>query len=85
MTLYLNDVINIRVPGPSRPLNLFQVRVINFILNDLLCRYGLGAKSQILSSVAPPGRKSWLLFSVRDMSGGLRNPCFTTFSVVNFL
>ena len=46
---------------------------------------GLGAKSQNLSSVAPPGRKSWLLFSVRDMSGGLRNPCFTKFSVVNFL
>ena len=32
-----------------------------------------------------PGRKSWLLFSVRDMSGGLRNPCFTKFYVVNFL
>ena len=47
--------------------------------------YGLGAKSQILSSVAPPGKKSWLLFSVRYMSGGLRNPCFTKFSVVNYL
>ena len=46
---------------------------------------GLGAKSQILSSVAPTGRKAWLLFSVRDMSWGLRNPCFTKFSVVNFL
>ena len=46
---------------------------------------GLGAKSQILSSVAPPGRKTWLLFSVRDMSWGLRNPCFTKFSVVSFL
>ena len=23
-----------------------------------------------------PGRKSWKLFSVRDMSWGLRNPCF---------
>ena len=31
--------------------------------------FGLGAKSQILSPVAPPGRKNWLLFSVRDMSG----------------
>ena len=37
------------------------------------------------SLLHPPGRKSWLLFSVRDMSGGLRNPCFTKFSVVNFL
>ena len=45
----------------------------------------LGAKSQILSSVAPPGRKTWLLFSVRDTSWGLGNPCFTKFSVVNFL
>ena len=47
--------------------------------------HSVGTKSQILSSVAPPGRKSWLLFSVRDMSGGLGNPCFTKFSVVNFL
>ena len=46
---------------------------------------GLGAESQNLSSVVPPGRKSWLLFSVRNMSGGLRNPCFTKFSVVNYL
>ena len=37
------------------------------------------------SLLHPPGRKSSLLFSVRDMSGGLRNPCFTKFSVVNFL
>ena len=46
---------------------------------------GLGAKSQNLSSVAPPGRKTWLLFSVRDLSWGHRNPCFTQFSVVTFL
>ena len=46
---------------------------------------GLGAKSQNLSSVAPPGRKSWLLFYGRDMTGGLRNPCFTKFFVVNYL
>ena len=45
----------------------------------------VGTKSQVLSSVAPPGRKSWLLFLVRNMSGGLRNQCFTKFSVVNFL
>ena len=37
------------------------------------------------SLLHPTGRKSWLLFSVRDMSGGLRNPCLTKFSVVNFL
>ena len=35
--------------------------------------------------VAPPGIKTWLLFSVRDMSWGLRNPCFTKFTVVSFL
>ena len=45
----------------------------------------VGAKSQILSSVAPPGRKTWSLFSARDMSWGLGNPCFTKFSVFNFL
>ena len=65
-------------------LNLLQV--YKFISTSLrFTTYGLGAKSQILSSVAPPGRKSWLLFSVRDMSGGLRNPCLTKFSVVRFL
>ena len=37
------------------------------------------------SLLHPPGRKSWLLFPERDMSGGLRNPCFTKFSVVRFL
>ena len=41
--------------------------------------YGLGAKSQNLSSVAPPGRKSWLLCSVRDMSAGLRNQFLLSF------
>ena len=33
----------------------------------------------------PLGRKTWLLFSVGHMSWGLRNPCFTKFSVVSFL
>ena len=60
---------------------------------DLISMYhhedSVGAKLRYMGYFAsllhPPGRKSWLLFSVRDMSGGLRNPCFTTFSVVNFL
>ena len=30
-------------------------------------------------------RKAWLLFSVRDMSWGLRNPCFSYFSLVSRL
>ena len=34
--------------------------------------------------VAPQGRKNLVIFLVRDMSWGLRNPCFTKFSVVNF-
>ena len=32
-----------------------------------------------------PGRKAWLLFSVKDMSWGLRNPCFSKFSLVSRL
>ena len=48
-------------------------------------RNSVGAKSQISSSVASPGRKIWPLFSVRGMSWGLGNPRFTKFSVVNFL
>ena len=51
--------------------------------------FSVGAKLKYMGYFAsllhPPGRKSWLLFSVRDMSGGLRNPCFTKFSVVRFL
>ena len=49
----------------------------------------VGAKLQYMGYFAsllhPQGRKIWFLFRVRDMSGGLRNPCFTKFSVVNFL
>ena len=48
---------------------------------------GLGAKliymSYFASLLHPPGRKTWLLFSVRDMSWGHENPCFTKFSVVS--
>ena len=45
--------------------------------------YSVGTKLRYMGYFAsllhPPGRKSWLLFSVRDMSGGLRNSCFTKF------
>ena len=51
--------------------------------------YSVGAKLRYMGYFAgllhPPGRKSWLLFPARDMAGGLRNPCFTKFSVVRFL
>ena len=59
--------------------------------NSIIDKFDIsvGAKLRYMGYFAsllhPPGRKSWLLFSVRDMSGGLRNPCFTKFSVVNFL
>ena len=50
---------------------------------------GLGAKliytGYFVSLLHPSGRKTWLLISVRSMSWGLRNPCFTKFSVVSFL
>ena len=49
----------------------------------------VGAKLRYMGYFAsllhPPGRKSWLLFPARDMYGGLRNPCFTKFSVVRSL
>ena len=49
----------------------------------------VGAKLRYMGYFASllhlPGRIIWLLFSVRDMSWGLRNPCFTKFFVVNFL
>ena len=56
---------------------------------ELVFLFSVGAKLRYMGYFAsllhPTGRKSLLLFSVRDMSGGLRNPCFTKFSVVNFL
>ena len=61
--------------SPGRPSGFTDIKKPNSV----------GAKSQILSSVAPPGRKIWPLFSVRGMSWDLGNPCFTKFSVVNFL
>ena len=70
------------VPQPAG-LMLSKASSINKITHA--SGYSVGAKSQILSSVASPGRKTWSLFSVRDMSWGLRYPCFTKFSVVNFL
>ena len=55
----------------------------------VVCSNGLGAKliymGYFASLLHPLGRKTWLLFSVRDMSWGLGNPCFTKFSVVSFL
>ena len=35
--------------------------------------------------VATPGRKILFLISVRNMSWGLRNTCFSKFSVISFL
>ena len=42
---------------------------------------GQGVKSQMLNYVAHPRKKN--LDTI--LSQGLRNPCFTKFSVVNFL
>ena len=54
-----------------------------------LNQFGLGAKliymGYFASLLHPPGRKTWLLFLVREMSWGPGNPCFTKFSVVSFL
>ena len=62
---------------------------MNSVRKIMVKLFSVGAKLRYMGYFAsllhPPGRKSWLLFSVRDMSRGLRNPCFTNFSVVNFL
>ena len=47
--------------------------------------YSLGAKSQILSSVASTRKKKLVTIFSQGHVWGLRNPCFTKFSVVNFL
>ena len=41
--------------------------------------FSVGAKSQILSSVAPPGRKTWPLFSIGGISWGLGKPILLSF------
>ena len=46
---------------------------------------GLGAKSQNLSSVAHPRKKKLVTIFSQGHVWGLRNPCFTKFSVVNYL
>ena len=50
---------------------------------------GLGAKliymSYFGSLLHPREEKTWLLFSVRDMSWGHENPCFTKFSRVTYV
>ena len=61
-----------------------------FLLYSVLCTveslyFSVGVKSQILSSVAPPRKKKLVTIFSQDMSRGLRNPCFTKFSVVIFL
>ena len=49
----------------------------------------VGAKLRYMGYFASllhhPGRKSWLFFFSQGHVWGLRNPCFTKFSVVNFL
>ena len=71
--------------------NKYKTKKYNIPENDILVliTHSVWAKLRYMGYFAsllhPPGRKSWSLFSIRDMSGGLRNQCFTKFSVVNFL
>ena len=62
--------------------------VSNLVPNQCL-DISVGAKLRYMGYFAsllhPTGRKSWSLFPARDMSEGLRNPCFTKFSLVRFL
>ena len=62
---------------------------LEMIISGYAKVFGLGAKliymGYFASLLHPQGRKTWLLFSVRDMSLGLENPCFTKFSVVSSL
>ena len=71
------------------PFLFKRIHFIVYFCYVLFGQNGLGAKlvymGYFASLLHPPGRKTWLLFSVRDMSWGLRNPCFTKFSVVSFL
>ena len=54
---------------------------INRLIRRMPTTYWSGAKLRYMgyfsSLLQPPGRKSWLLFSIWDMSWGLINPSFT--------
>ena len=83
---------NEKVGHQIHMLNLMGKRIYNFTLKNFiylnLCYWSRGQTDiygLFCEFVAPPGRKSLLLFSVRDMSWGLGNQCFTKFSVVSFL
>ena len=47
-------------------INIFESNQLSKLLDNVefksVMLFSVGAKSQILSSVTPPGRKSWLLF-----------------------
>ena len=80
-----------RVGISQPPLNINDGFFLSHIPVPAGGKDGLGAKLRYMGYFAsllhppPPGIKTWFLFSVRDMSWGLRNPCFTKFSVANFL
>ena len=61
-------------------LQLVNVTYATFYMKLQLMTLWIAYKNEPCSPAT--GRETWLLFSVWDMSWGIRNPCFTMFSLV---
>ena len=75
--------------GSLNNLSCASFAFIKLLVQKIVCGQWPGGQTEMYglfcTFVAPTGRKPCLLFSVRNMSGGLRNPCLTIVFCVNFL
>ena len=74
----VDRVINFNCRHLWDVLLLISVTYVTFYTKVNILTLEIAYKNESCSPT--PGRKAWLLFSVRDMSWGLRNPCFYVFS-----
>ena len=73
-----NIVINIYCRHMRDVLQLVSVTYVTFYTKMQIMTLYIAYKNEPCSLAT--GRETWLLFSVWDMSCGMRNPCFTMFS-----
>ena len=73
----VDDVINIICRHLWDVFLLISVTYVTFYTKLQVMTLEIAYKNESCSPT--PGRKAWLLFSVRDMSWGLKNSCFLSF------
>ena len=74
-------VININCRHLWDVFLLISVTYVTFYTKLQIMTQEIAYKNEWCSPT--PGGKAWLLFSVRDVSWGLKNPCISKFSVVS--